>query len=413
MARIWIVNPFDPLPGDPEPPGRYASLATLLSRAGHEVTWWTASFSHRYKRPLDQSPLKAACAQRGIIARFIDTPGYQRNVGFQRIRSHRAYARRFEREAGLSDAADVIIASNPPLESAAAAARVARRISARLIIDVQDIWIDNFRRFLPGVVRWMWPMLLSPWCRNNREAFAAADAVVGVAGRYADEPRRYGRQDYLRLVVPLGVDVALFDKAAKAGRRLLDAKPEGELWIIYSGSLSRNYDVLTVTAAATRLVQEHPHVRFIINGRGELETEVKAIIGDTPRVEFLQFAPFEDWAATVTQCDIGMNAVRPESLIQMPNKVFYYWAAGLAVMNSVPGECADHVESTQTGLTYQAGNVEDACRVLNDLIADRGKLAAMKANARQYAERRWDRRVLYEPYVELVDHFTEHISPPT
>jgi glycosyltransferase involved in cell wall biosynthesis len=402
MARVWIVNPFDPLPGDPEQPGRYASLASMLRDAGHDVTWWSASFSHRFKRPIDRAGIEDACRRERIAVRLVETPGYTKNVSLRRIRSHRVFAAVFEREAARAEAPDVIIASNPPLEAAAAAGRVAARTGARLIVDVQDIWIDSFRRMLPGFVRWAWPVILGPWVRASRSAFGAADAVVGVAGGYADEPRRYGRADYRRVVVPLGIDLDLLDKASSSGRCLLGDKPPGEIWTIYSGSLSRNYDVITLARVAAQVARRRRDIRFIFSGRGELEGEVRRIVEGLPTVTFLGFAPFDDWAATVRQCDIGWNAVKPDPLVLLPNKVFYYWASGLALLSSIPGECADIIAQTGSGLTYQAEGVESACGALFEMLADGDCFARQQRASRESAERRWDRRHLYKPYVDLV-----------
>ena len=402
MAQVWIVNPFDPLPDDREQPGRYTTLSRMLRDEGHEVTWWTASYSHRFKRLVDQEAIGQACKRERINVRFVEVPAYARNVSYRRIRSHRMYASRFEKQARRASAPDVIVASNPPPGAAAAAARIARSRRARLIVDVQDIWIENHRRMLPGLLRWAWPAILRPWIRANRAAFAAADAVVGVASGYADEPKRYGRAAYRREVIPLGIDLASFDEAARAGRCLLGEKRRGEIWAIYSGSLSGNYDVLTVARAAARVAREREDIRFIFSGRGELEPEVRRIVGGVPQVTLLGFAPFEDWAATVTRCDIAWNTVRPETLILFPNKIFYYWASGLAVLNTIPGECADWVARTKTGLTYAAGDVDEACQALTTLADDPSRLARQGEAARQFAVQTWDRQHLYKRYVDLV-----------
>lgn len=403
MARVWIVNPFDPLPGDPEQPGRYATLAVMLREAGHEVTWWTASFSHRFKRPVECGPILEACNQVGIRVRFIDVPAYHRNVSLQRVRSHRVYARTFERSAREEPEPRVIIASNPPLESAAAAGRVAGRLGARFVVDVQDIWIETSRQLLPGAVRWASDVLFCPWRRANRKAYSAADVVVGVAGGYADEPKRYGRLDYRREVIPIGIDLASFDGAVRAGRCLLGTKSPGEVWAIYSGSLSRNYDVLTVAEAAARSVRQHPNLRCIFSGRGDMESQVRGRLDGVPRVAFLGFAPFEDWSATVSRCDIGWNAVRPEARVFLPNKVFYYWAAGLAVLNTIPGECADWIARTGTGISYQAGDADAACGALDAFVRDSERLRDARQASRRIAEQHWDRRLLYRDYVGLVN----------
>lgn len=404
MTRVWIVNPFDPLPGDPEQAGRYASLARQLREAGHDVTWWTSSFSHRFKRPLDRAAIQSACDAEGIGVRFIDAPPYARNVSLARIRSHRVLAERFADAAGAeSEAPRVVIASNPPPELTAAAARIAGARGAKLIVDTQDIWVENFRRLMPAALRWAWPLLLRPWIRANRFAYRAADAVVGVAGVYADEARRYGAAPARREVIPLGIDLAGFDAAARAGRCLLGEKPPGEVWAIYSGSLSKSYDVLTVAETARALLPTNPPLRFIFSGRGPLEDELRRRLADVPRVTFLGFAAFEDWAATLIRCDVGFCAIRPEALIAFPNKIFYYWAAGLAIVNSIPGECAEWVRRTHSGATYVAGDAAAARSALKELFFAPVRLDACRTASRRAAETLWDRGLLYRSYLKLVD----------
>jgi len=46
---IWLVNPFDDIPGEGPPPLRTWTLARVLAARGHDVTWWTATWSHRRK----------------------------------------------------------------------------------------------------------------------------------------------------------------------------------------------------------------------------------------------------------------------------------------------------------------------------------------------------------------------------
>ena len=96
MASVWIGNPFDNLPEEGARAQRYASLAAELAGRGHDVVWWTASFSHSRKdvrRAVDGTPLPAAYDRPdGSRLRLVPTPPYRSNVGLARIRSHRAFA---------------------------------------------------------------------------------------------------------------------------------------------------------------------------------------------------------------------------------------------------------------------------------------------------------------------------------
>ena len=152
--RVWIVNPFDPLPGDPEQEGRYATLAKLLVARGHRVLWWTSVFSHRFKRPVDQAAVRTACAAAGIDVEFLPAPAYHRNVGLRRLWNHHALAQRFH-AAALARAPhpDVIVVSSPPPSLARRAVDVARTKRAKSVVDVQDAWPDVFAILAPRPLR--------------------------------------------------------------------------------------------------------------------------------------------------------------------------------------------------------------------------------------------------------------------
>jgi hypothetical protein len=66
---VWLVNPFDPIPGEEEQLRRYAYLAASLREAGHRVVWWSSDFSHRFKRPVDKTAVERAAKALGIVVR--------------------------------------------------------------------------------------------------------------------------------------------------------------------------------------------------------------------------------------------------------------------------------------------------------------------------------------------------------
>ena len=92
--KVWIENPFDNLPAEGFRPQRYWLMAEAFAKAGHDVTLWTSDFSHAKKAP--RTILSSPDAFR---LRLVRTLPYRSNVSLARIRSHRAYARRWLDEA--------------------------------------------------------------------------------------------------------------------------------------------------------------------------------------------------------------------------------------------------------------------------------------------------------------------------
>ena len=193
---IWIQNPFDNLPLEGFRKQRYWLMAEAFVAAGHEVTYFTSDFSHATKRGrIIQQEFSSS-----VRIVFIKTLPYCRNAGLARIRSHRAYARTWERTA--QGRPDVIVSSMPTISAAAAAIRLGRRLGSRVVIDVQDAWPETFERLAPRGLRWLARLALLPLRLRARRIYRAADLVTGVCDRYRDLTRR---SDYFRAY--LGVEL--------------------------------------------------------------------------------------------------------------------------------------------------------------------------------------------------------------
>jgi len=410
-VRLWLVNPFDPLPGDPEQEGRYATLARLLVDRGHAVTWWTSAFSHRFKRPVDQQAIEAECRRIGFDPRFLSAPPYWGNVSRARRRNHAVLAREFARASRAeADRPAVVLASAPPPGLARAAVEFAREAGARSVVDVQDLWPENFARLLPRVARPLFNLKVWPWWRTARQAYQLADAIVGVADAYVERALAVGGPKAHTATIPLGVDLAVFDAAAQAGRSDRFTRPAGEVWLAYTGSLNISYDPLTILHATADLRgRPVPPFRLFITGRGRLQAEAERIVRERrlENVTLTGFLEFNEWAYLVSQCEVGFNASFPEALIYLPNKIFYYLAAGLAVLNTIPGQAGRIVRDGACGLDYEAGNVASCAAAIERLLTEPDARQAMGRAARRLAETTYDRAVLYPKYVALLEGIAE------
>lgn len=411
--KIWIVNPFDPLPGGQEQLGRYAFLARRLAAAGHVVTWWTSVFSHRFKRELDPAAVAHGAAEAGIRAILLPAPPYRRNISLARLWNHRVLARNFERQAAGAERPNLILASSPPLEMADGAARLGRAWRIPTIIDIQDQWPDNFARAFPRATRVAARVLLAPYYAVERAAYRAADGIIGVAQGYVDRGLAVGGPKRWSGVFPLGVDLADVDAAMQRGRERFGqkwSKPAGQLWLLYSGSLSHNYDFLTIVRAAEAVQREFgDQVRIFISGAGELAGEAQRIVRERGlrNVTLTGFLDFDEWGCILSQADAGFNASFPDALIYLPNKIFYYLAAGAAVLNTIPGECAQIVAEGGCGLTYTAGNVDACVAAIRQLVRDEAGRRAMASASRRLAETRYDRRIVYAGLQALLERIAE------
>ena len=348
---VWIVNPFDNLPPEGYRPQRYWLMARAFAQAGHQVTYWTSDFSHAHKAP---RLFKETVAPDGFRLTLVPTMPYPANICLRRVRSHRALARTWRQMAAASpERPDVVIASLPPLSLASAALAFCRTVGARFVVDVQDAWPETFYRVAPA---WL---------------FAPLRAVA-------------------RRIYRLGIDLP---------PRPATHSPSRHLNLLYLGAMGKSYDLETVIDA----VKEMADAELDLAGTGPKEKDLRARAADCPRIRFhgyLDAAALQDLFA---RAHAGVIPMFPDSCVGVPNKLADYAAAGLRIVNSLPGETADLIARFAAGAFYAAGDVQS----FKDAVS------ALRRPAPDFASDAFrdffDARRLYAGYVGFIQTLTEQL----
>jgi len=404
--NIWIVNPFDPLPGEVFRPGRYAHIANLLVNHGHRVLWWTSKWFHFSKTYRHTDSIKQT-NDFSII--FIDTPPYKKNVSISRIYNHYVYGK-FFKNLGMHrmDPPDIILASFPPIESAAAAVFIAKQRRCKIIIDIQDLWPDAFPTVLPNTLRPLAKQLLRPLFWKVKTLLGKVDAVMAVSNDCLDI--KLGRNNKMRkdsLLLHLGIDLDAFDVPTNHEKEFM-SKDSGYKWITYVGTMGKSYDLDTILITALYLKNQN-NLRFILAGDGPKLERLKSFAqkNNLDNVFFTGFLKYDELKSLLIQSDIGMNTFAAGTLPFFPNKIFDYLAAGLPVINSTHGELKEVLATTESGIGYNAGNPESLVKAIRILLNDEEKRKKMAGNARRLVEERYDRNKTYPSIIPFFEKVLE------
>ena len=417
---IWLVNPFDDIPGEGPPPLRYWTLARVLAARGHDVTWWTATWSHR-RKAIRTAPLGIR-EDEGFSVRLVAVRPYEKNSSLARIGSHRDFGRTFERlvnesiSSGQMERPDIILASLPPLEASEAAARLARRLDATFVLDVTDNWSDASERLLPGpgfLKRLIAPFVLGNMQKRRQAILHAADAVSAATQTYAEAALRGAQASLPRHVCYVGA----YPQEFAAPLRTIDhvPLPDGEstaaadsppLECVYAGSLEAGQDLDVLAVAVRQLSAAGVKATIHVAGMGSAEAglrRVAAMLGGTCRMEVHGLLPRQAYVSLLSRCDVGLVCVKPESLVAVPYKACDYAAAGLALVNSLPGELQRLIDEHAAGVAYTAGDAASLARAITGLAADRTRLAAYRQGARRLAAAEFDREQTYPKFADWLE----------
>ena len=249
--RVWIVNPYGPLPTDGWRSTRTVLLARTLVEHGFEVTWFRNAFDHVSKRT-SAAPTETF----GFRVRSLPSCAYRKNVSVRRLLSEALFAVRLLRESRREPSApDVIIAGHATLFAGLASVVLARLHGVPLVIDMFDLWPEAFRLVLPASLRPLARVVFGPLYVVRRLVFRRAAAIIALARVNLEVARAVAPHVPAErcVLVYEGIDDAALPGEAMAATSPAERPASDELRVVYAGTLGHGYDVDGIVAAAAIL----------------------------------------------------------------------------------------------------------------------------------------------------------------
>ena len=405
MKRIAIIADDVAMPGE-KGLGRIYYLADLMAANGFDVELITADFQHWQKSYRTDEQKRTAQNNASFRITFLHELPYKKNIDPKRILSYRILAKNAEVYLSGKEY-DLVYALIPDNHLAAVCGRYARRKAIPFIVDVEDLWPEAMRMVFDIPV--VSDVVLSYFSVNAKKAYSYADAVVGSADEYRDQPLKYGIQVPKKKTVYVGNDVALFDDSVA---KKTDAvhKPDGEFWVTYAGTLGTSYDLFTFIEAGNIIAgQGNEQIKLMILGdgpqRSELEAAARAAKAD---VRFLGFLPFSEMAAYLYKSDVTLNSLVAKAPQNIVSKIGDYLAAGKPMINTgMNPEFCQKVINDDFGLNVVPGDAQALADAILRLYGDPEECKRMGSNARRISETEFDRAKTYPEIIKMINSLLE------
>lgn len=397
--KIWVAHVGEPLPIDAENERqlRMSLFARQLADAGHDVTWWTSTFDHTHKRQRFNKNTIVRVDDR-LTLRLLWAKPYKSNISIDRLINHRQVAKAFASLAPLEDQPDLIFATLPTVELAAAVSRFGLRYGVPVVIDVRDLHPDIYLSLVPAFAKPIARRALTPLYRDVRTALSLATAIFAIAPSFLDWALGHAGRNRRKhdAVFPLAYPrlLAPSEAIAKAGRDLAEMGVREDRNIIwYVGTFNRWIDLETPIRAA-RVLHElgAEDFQFVFSGSGDFEPEWRKLARDLPNVVFTGWIDIPALLHMKRIAWAGLAPYRP-GFLTVGNKLFEYMAGALPILLSIEGDAKRIVEESDAGI-YYAGNVEQLVAAVRKL--DRaGVQARMAAASRLAFEERYSADKVY------------------
>jgi glycosyltransferase involved in cell wall biosynthesis len=389
---VWVFQTGEPVHsdgGNPRPM-RAMNLTNALTAAGHNVVLWTSSFFHQEKcqRRIIGNRLKISDK---LEIRYIDSPGYKRNIGIERLFDHWILGRNLEialRSESIPP--DVAFIGYPPIETAAVMGKWLHKRGVPFLLDVKDLWPSVFLEAFPKALRSIGRVALEPYFRLAKWSVSQATGVSTMANSFLENililaSRKRGNTDgvfYLTSPKQMGSSEELLDASAWWDK-LGVFKEDGKCRICYIGNLSPNVDLMPIREAAIFFQKNNAPVEFVICGNGVSYDEFVQLMVGLSNVKF---------PGRINRSKIEVLAQRSSAALipyvnnenfqlSLPNKAIDSMSLGLPILSPLQGEVAEMLKKFNVGMRYGTDSGQDIVMCIERLVSEPVVRDQMSKNA--------------------------------
>ena len=399
MKTVWIVYPYGDIIGEKFLEARHIRFGRMLAKNGYKVVYWTANFSHTFKKKRSDG-WKTLPVCENFDIELVPSGQYTKNISLGRVRFEKTYARNLAEGFRKKEKPDLILTAGTGLVTAFYPVwPYIKEESIPTIYDIMDIHLFNsYMEQHHKIVLPLAKAFTSHLERKEKPFYEHIDAVCGLGRNQVEiAKKRTGKKDIPTCLVYNSIFVDEFRQNMDNPCQVeLPEKQEGEIWCVYAGYLGPSYDMEPLLDCAEMFEASKEKVKFIIAGAGPQEELVKERSNKNTNITFIGSVDPTWLPAIYKQCDIGLCTYASYSTVDMPDKFYDYTAAGLAIINSLQGEIKEYVK--EAGVQYQA---ESSDSLYSSIKEASGNLEQYKEASYNLADR-FDLNNQMKPLLELI-----------
>jgi len=401
--RILVVTLLYTPDGGPSAP-LFGMLCENLANLGHEISviaavphYPTGQVPPEYRRGWIQRS-----QENGVNVIRVRIPSVNRSRFLMRSLQFLAY-QVGATWAGLCEQYDVVLVTNPAIESGLPFAVLATLRRKPSIFSVHDVYPDVGvqlgifqNRFVTGLVEIAERFCLvhANYVRILSESFRPAMHRMGVADERIELIYDWTDTDFIRPVSR--------DNAFAREYDLVD-----KFVILYAGNIGLSQGLDQVLVAAQKLA-DYEHLRFVFVGDGAGRETLMKQAEDLKlnNVKFIPFQPRPRVPEVLGTADLALVSLQPEvGSGSLPSKTFSYLASQRPII-AVIDEGSDTwqlIERARAGVCLPHGDPDRFAQLVLELEADPLRRETMGKSGRAYAEEHHSSQKAAQRFAKLLE----------
>jgi glycosyltransferase involved in cell wall biosynthesis len=387
---------------------RSYEMATRLIEKGHEVTMvcgaMKASSTGLTQEYVDG---KREGVVDGIHIIEFGLP-YSNNQSFKdRIKVFAQYSVK-SAQLALKAEYDLLFATSSPLTAAipGIVMKWFRRAKRPFVFEIRDPWPEGPREM--GVIKNPVALLLLEWLETW--AYKAADFHIALSPGMVDAFLRKNVRQETVTMIPNGCDNNFFQPEKEKSFVIPGIAPEDTVAVFMGTHGYANGLDSVVDAAEVLKERGRKGIKIALIGDGAKKKSLVAAVEERKLADYVVFhdpIPKDKLKALIPRADIGLmllSNVKTFYYASSPNKFFDFLSCGLPVVVNHPGWVKDLISENHCGVSAEP----ESAVALADAIEQMANLSPeerwqMGERARALAEREFDRDLLAERFIEVIE----------
>lgn len=298
---------------------------------------------------------------------------------------------------------DFLMVESPPLFLGYSAMRLSKKLKAKLIFNVSDLWPESAEKM--GVVNNK--QLLGLAYRLEKKCYHRAKLVTGQTQGIVDNINdRFPEVNTFWL--PNGVDVNFYqpEKIESGDFRERAGLISTDVVFFYGGILGHAQG-LSIVLEAAKKVELHEQIKIVLQGAGPEKEDLLALKEKLGLKNVIFMPPVEksQMPSILKAVDVALVPLRKLDIFQgaMPSKIFEALAMKKPLLLGVDGEARIHfIEKGKAGRFFEPENIDDLAESLIQMANNPEELNEMGERARSYVSEHFNRDNIAQKFLDVL-----------
>ena len=295
---------------------------------------------------------------------------------------------------------DFLLVESPPLFLGYSAMGLAKKLKAKLIFNVSDLWPESAEKLDLVSNKYLLKLAYD----LEKKCYKKAKLVTGQTQGIVDDIKgRFPSKDVFWL--PNGVDLEYYNpNQIKSDFRSKNGFEASDLLFFYGGIIGHAQGLEVILEAANQL-KAYPNIKFIIQGAGP-EKERLLVLKEKLKLDnvfFFNAVNKNEMPSILKGVDVALVPLKKLELFTgaIPSKIFEALAMEKALLLGVDGEAKKHfIDKADSGYFFEPENVKDLVDKIIKLEQNPEELKRKGQNGRAYVNEYFNRNNIATSFYE-------------